>query len=215
MQDKKTKLLIFPLGGNAIEALDCLGNSFELLGFIDDNQSLQSSDYQDFPIFSRDILKEKTEAKILAVVGSPQNFRKREQIINSLRISKERFVKNIIHPSAQISKYAKIGYNALFMANVVITAEAEIGNHCIILPNTTIHHETKIEDFTWIGSGVSIAGGVKVEKNCWIGSGSNLMNNIQIGEKTLVGLGSNVLKSFSSNLKIAGNPAQVIATFKE
>lgn len=206
---EKEKVFIFPFGGNAWEAIDCLNAHQEFLGFIDDNEALQGKHPSDFEIFSREILSKYPESKLLAVIGNPINFRERQQIINSFKLPKNRFT-NIIHPSAQISEFAQIGYNNLIMANVVITWQAFLGNHIIILPNTTIHHDVVLEDYNWIGSNVSIAGSVRIGKNCWIGSGSNLVNNITIGKKTLIGMGSNVLQSFGENKKVVGNPAKEI-----
>jgi hypothetical protein len=37
----KIKLLIFPYNGNGLEALDCLGDQFEFIGFVDDTPEKQ------------------------------------------------------------------------------------------------------------------------------------------------------------------------------
>lgn len=208
---KKEKVFIFPFGGNAWEAIDCLNDNQEFLGFIDDNITLQGNHPSGATIYPREILAKYPESKLLAVVGAPDNFRKRKQIIDSLNLPTKRFT-NVIHPSAKISDTAQIGFNNLIMANVIINWQAHLGNHVIILPNTTIHHDVILNNYTWVGSQVSIAGSTEIGENCWIGSGSNLLNNITIGKKTLIGMGSNVLQSFGENKKIVGNPSKEILT---
>lgn len=205
----KKKLLIFPYGGNALEALDCISNEYDFLGFIDDDLDKQGQSDLGIPVFSREVLNQYPQTYISIVQASVNSFLKRKEVLATFHLPPEKFV-NLIHPSAQISQYAQVGYNCLIMANVVITAKAKIGNHVIILPNTTIHHETEIGDFSWIGSNVCMAGSVKLGEQCWVGSGSSLINNISIGQNTLIGLGSNVLKSFPKNSKIVGNPANQI-----
>jgi sugar O-acyltransferase (sialic acid O-acetyltransferase NeuD family) len=204
-----TDLLIFPYNGNGIEAIDCISGEYNFIGFIDDVEEKHGTSFTSQPVFDRQALKKYKNAKVLAVPGGPSSFKEKVRQIESLELAKDRFAK-IIHPSAQISKYASVGYNVLIMAGVVITPKAWIGNHICILPNTVIHHDVKVDDYTWIGSNAIIAGSVKVGKNCFIGSGSSFINNISVGEGTLVGIGSNVIKSVEAYQTVAGNPAKSI-----
>lgn len=205
----KTKLLIFPYNGNGLEALGCLSNDYDFIGFIDDEPAKQGMKKERYTVFSREAIRKYKTAKILAVPGSPATYLKRRKIINSIRIPDTRFAQ-VIHKSAQISPLAKIGFNVLIMAGVVITSNAIIGNHVCILPNTVIHHDVIIGEFSLIGSNVAIAGGVILEKNCYLGSGSNIINNVRIGKYSLIGLGSNVINSFPARARVVGNPARII-----
>lgn len=205
MQD----LLIFPYNGNGLEALDCLGNDFNFIGFIDDTKEKQGVDAFGNNVFDRTAFEKYPKAKVLAVPGSPASFKVRKEIIDSLKLKEERFA-TVIHLNASISKNAKIGKNCLIFAGVVITSNAQIGNHICILPNTVIHHDTDIGDYTLIGSNICIAGYTTVGNNCYIGSGSNIINNISVGNNVLIGMGSNVIKNVSDNSKIAGNPAKAL-----
>ncbi len=228
------QLFIFPCGANGLEALDCLTDNVPFLGFIDDDKEKQGkhtfeNNLLDFEVFDRDfyknihknsdkkILEKYKNVKVLMCVGSPANFRERKAIIENfckdLKIQKEQLI-TIIHPSAQISKYAKIGSNCLIMAGVVITHNAKIGNNVIILPNTVIHHDTEIGDFTCIGANVVVAGSVKIGKSCYIGSGASILQNVQIGEKTMIGLSAVVIRDIGENKTVVGNPAREIKSPK-
>lgn len=203
------QLLIFPFGGNGLEALDCIDDNYEFIGFIDDNPDKQGKHSSGFEIYSRDVLIKFPESKVLAVPGSPSSYIGRNNVISGLNIKIERFAK-IIHPAATISKFSNIGYNVLIMAGVVITSNAKIGNHVVILPNSVVHHDTYVKDYSLIGSNVTIAGYSQIGKNCYIGSGSEIINNITIGDNSLIGLGSNVLKNVPDKSIMAGNPAREI-----
>jgi sugar O-acyltransferase (sialic acid O-acetyltransferase NeuD family) len=202
-----TDLLIFPYNGNGIEAIDCLTDQYNFIGFVDDLPDKQGSSFTSHPVFPREALIKYKNAKVLAVPGGPTSFKEKEANISSLNLSKDRFVQ-LIHPSASVSKYATIGFNALIMAGVVITPGARIGNHICILPNTVIHHDVKVADYCWIGSNVVVAGGTAIGKNSFIGSASSVINNIQIGEGSLIGIGSNVIRSVNNHSKVGGNPAK-------
>jgi sugar O-acyltransferase (sialic acid O-acetyltransferase NeuD family) len=204
------KLLIFPFNGNGLEAIDCIPGQYELIGFIDDTPEKQGMTKFGVEVFGREIIGKYAEAKILAVPGSPQNFRQRQEIINGLHIPTNRLA-TVIHPKASISPLGSIGKNALLMSGVVVTSNAVIGDHVCILPNSVIHHDSFIGEWTLIGSNVAIAGHVSVGANCYIGSGSNVINGIQIGAGSLLGLGTNLIKSIPANSKVVGNPAKSIS----
>lgn len=203
------QLFIFPFNGNGLEALDCIKNQFELMGFIDDTIEKQGKHAFGFEVFDRSILEKYPDAKVLAVPGSPSSYTIRDKIISEFNVHANRFV-TLIHPNASVSPFAKIGYNTLIMAGVVITSNAVIDNHVCILPNTVIHHDVKIGEYTLIGSNVSVAGSTTIANNCYIGSGSKIMNGICIEKNSLVGLGTTVLKSLPANSKVVGNPARFI-----
>ena len=202
-----TPLLIFPFNGNAIEAIDCLGGAFVLVGFIDDTPGKQGLGPLSVPVVARDALARWPDARVLAVPGSPTSFRGRRQVIDSLQVAHERFA-TVVHPTARVSPLARIGRNVLIMAGAVVTSNAVIGDHVCILPNTVVHHDVSIGDWTLIGSNVTIAGGTAIGENCYIGSGSRVMNGLHVGDRSLIGLGSNVIRSCAADSRLAGNPAR-------
>lgn len=203
------KLILFPFNGNAIEALDCVSSDFEVIGFVDDASAKQGTSYNGIKVFDRKLFGQFPEALVLAVPGSPESFQVRDKIITELKISTERFA-TIIHPNASISSYAKIGYNVLVMAGVVITSNAVIENHVCILPNTVVHHDSVIQEYCLLGSNVTLAGSSVIEEKCYIGSGASIINGIRIEKGSLIGIGSTVLKSVEANSKVVGNPGRKI-----
>jgi sugar O-acyltransferase (sialic acid O-acetyltransferase NeuD family) len=202
-------LLIFPCNGNGLEALDCLGETYRCIGFVDDTPEKQGRDAHAYPVFGRDALAERADALVLAVPGSAASYQSRRRIIDGLGLSDERFAR-VIHPTASISPLAVIGRNVLIMAGVVITSNAVIGDHVLIMPNTVIHHDVVIRAWSLIGSNVTIAGSTSVGENCYIGSGSSVMNGVSLGDGALIGLGSNVVRSVLAGARVAGNPAREI-----
>lgn len=206
----KTKLLIFPFSGSGFEALDCLTDRFECIGFVDDDTEKQGRNNQfGIEVFDRQAFSRYKDAMVLAVPGSPVSYTTRDKLIQSLGIPESRFA-TIIHPKASVSAFSVIGFNVLIMENVVIKATARIGHHVCILPNSVVHHDSIVNNYTLVGSNVTIAGYSTIGTQCYIGSGSKIINNIHIGDGTLVGLGSNVIKSVPVHSKIAGNPAKPI-----
>jgi sugar O-acyltransferase (sialic acid O-acetyltransferase NeuD family) len=200
-------LVIFPCNGNAIEAVDCLDNRHRLIAFVDDAAEKVGSTVLGYPVAGRGILSQQLGARLLAVPGSPTSYLARRRIIEELGVSDERFT-SVVHPTATVSRFARIGRNVLIMAGVVITSNAVIGDHVCILPNSVIHHDVVVGAWSLIGSMVTIAGGSTVGENCYVGSGSNILNGIDLGRNCLVGLGSNVVSNVPPCVTVAGNPAR-------
>jgi len=203
------ELLIFPCNGNGIEALDCLGTAFRLLGFIDDTPEKQQTRPFGHPVHTRSALQRWPQARVLALPGSPDSYRQRRSVIEGLGIDASRWAR-VVHPAARISPLASIGRNVLLMAGVVVTSNAVIGDHVCVLPNTVVHHDARIGDWSLVGSNVTVAGHVRIGDNCYIGSGTSIKNGLHIGDGTLVGLGSTVIRNAPAGSRIAGNPARPV-----
>lgn len=199
-------LLIFPCNGNGLEALDCLGERYRCIGFVDDTPAKQREGAWGLPVFGREALRDRA-AQVLAVPGGPQSFLARQQVVDGLGIPAGRFA-TVIHPWARVSPLARIGRNVLIMAGVVITSNAVIGDNVCILPNTVVHHDAVIGDWSLVGSNVSIAGSVTVGRNCYIGSGTRIRNGLRIGDRALAGLGSNIIRDVAAGDRVVGNPAR-------
>jgi sugar O-acyltransferase (sialic acid O-acetyltransferase NeuD family) len=200
-------LLIFPYNGNGREALDCLGDAYRCVGFVDDTPEKQGMDAHGHRVFDRAALARRPEAAVLAVPGSATSYRSRRELIDGLGIACERFAR-VVHPSASVSPSATVGRNVLLMAGVVITSDAVVGDHVCVLPNTVIHHDAEIGAWTLIGSNVTIAGGTVVGENCYIGSGSSIMNGLRVGDGALIGMGTTVIQDVPAGARVVGNPAR-------
>jgi sugar O-acyltransferase (sialic acid O-acetyltransferase NeuD family) len=202
-------LLIFPCNGNGLEALDCIGDEFRVIGFVDDTPVKQGTICGGYEVFDRSALNSHRGARVLAVPGSPQSYLSRRTIIQGMGVDSSRFA-SVIHPRASVSPLARIGRNVLLMAGVVVTANATIGDHVCVLPNTVVHHDVVIGSWSLIGSNVTLAGGVLLGENCYVGSGSSVMPGVRVGDGALVGLGSNVLRDVEAGTRVAGNPARPV-----
>ena len=203
-------LLVFPCNGNALEALGCLGQAWSLQAFVDDTPSKQAAGCAGRPVLGREALDRWPQARVLAVPGSPESYRSRRALVQSLRVPEGRWA-TVVHPSASVSPLARIGRNVLLMAGVVVTANAVIGDHVCVLPHAVIHHDTVVGDWTLVGTGVTLAGHVQVGENCYLGSGTRVLQGVRIGDGALTGLGSTVIRHVPAGARVAGVPTRVLS----
>jgi sugar O-acyltransferase (sialic acid O-acetyltransferase NeuD family) len=206
---QKEPLIVLGFGGNAIDFFETISHSYNIIGFVDDDESKHTSHYNGIKVYGREFLEKNNNTKVISMIGSEKTFRIRNKIIDKFKISLHRFA-TIIHPNATVSANANIGYDVIIMSGVVITSNARIGNHIFILANTVMHHDVEIEDYTLLGSNISLAGHVKIGRNCFIGSCTSVKNNISIGEYSIVGMSSNIVKNLPSYSKSFGNPAKTV-----
>jgi sugar O-acyltransferase (sialic acid O-acetyltransferase NeuD family) len=214
----RQKLIILGTGGTALDILDTVLDlnaaggdlDFDCIGFLDDNAALWGCAIQGVPVLgSLAMAREHVDCVFVNGIGNPTNYAQREHIITRTRIPIDRFA-TLIHPTASVSRTARIGRGVVVFQHVTVTSNVHIGHHVTILPNTVISHDGQIGDFTCVAGGVKVSGGVRVGRGCYLGTGCALIGGIDIGDGALVGMGSVVLRSVPAHTVVAGNPARPV-----
>lgn len=216
------KVVVIGASGNGLDIIDTLLDinqnlgfvKYECIGFLDDNPDLQNKTvYLGYRVLGKIADFEQFDENIyfITAIGSSKSFLNKVDILSCIPLP--RFI-TLIHPTAYISRSAKIGIGTVILQNVTIANNVKIGNQVVILANTVINHEVSIGDYTCIASGVCISGGVNIGENCYIGTNTAIRENVQIGKKCLIGMGSNVLQDIPDNSIVIGNPAKIIGSTK-
>lgn len=105
--------------------------------------------------------------------------------------------------ASDISLKSKIGSGLMIVHghDIVIGGSVRIGKRCKILNGVTLGNkdtESAINQQPIVGD------------NVVIGSGAKLLGSILIGDSVVIGANSVVLKSFPSNVVVAGVPAEIV-----
>lgn len=118
----------------------------------------------------------------------------------------------IIHPSAIVSKYAKLGLGVIIHANSVIAPDVEIGDNSIISCNDLITHGSRVGKHCFVASNVVVGAYVIMNDLVFVGSGATIISGkvAQIGTNAFIGAGSVVTRDVAPSMCIAGNPARKI-----
>jgi len=212
------KNVIFGTGGTSVDIVDTLhdinaantGTRYECVGFLDDNAALWGTTLAGVPVRGPlSSARHFSDCYFVNGVGSERNFRSKPEIIAAAGVPDDRFA-TLVHPTASVSRTARIGRGTVIFQHVTVTSNVRIGEHVVILPQAVISHDDAIGDYTCITGGVCISGNVRVGRCCYIGTRSAIRNGIDIGDGSLIGMGSVVIRSVPANSVMVGNPARYL-----
>lgn len=117
---------------------------------------------------------------------------------------------SVAHPSAVISKSARLGRGSSIMAGAVVGNSSSVGPGCIVNTGSSIDHDSELNEFSSVGPGVHLGGGVVVGERSAIGIGAAVIHNVRIGNDTVIGAGSAVVRNMPDRVVAYGVPAAVI-----
>jgi sugar O-acyltransferase (sialic acid O-acetyltransferase NeuD family) len=119
-------------------------------------------------------------------------------------------METIVHPSAQVSRFARLGAGCVVFANAVVNVDAEVGDAGIINTAATIDHDCRLGNGVHVAPGANLGGGVTVGDFSWIGIGAAVRHYISIGTDVTVGAGAVVVSNILDGVTAVGSPARPI-----
>ncbi|MNB99866.1 putative acetyltransferase EpsM [compost metagenome] len=115
----------------------------------------------------------------------------------------------IIHPNSILSKFCRIDYGTVVLANAVINPSVEISEGCIINTASSVDHDSKLGKGVHVSPGVNISGTVSIGAYSWLGVGAKIANNISVGANVIIAAGATVISDVPNNVMVAGVPAKI------
>jgi len=114
----------------------------------------------------------------------------------------------ILHPSAQVSRYARLGEGTVVFASAVVNADTAVGAGCIINTGAVVEHDCELGACVHVSPNASLAGGVRVGDRSWVGLGVCVKQLLTIGKDTVIGMGAVVTRNIPNDVVATGNPAR-------
>ncbi|MDT2813654.1 acetyltransferase [Vagococcus carniphilus] len=133
--------------------------------------------------------------------------RKRQAVLELLKKNKLNIV-SLVHPTAYISQFTKIGYGTSVHQNCVLNTDSKIGVGCIINTSTVVEHDNQIGDYVHLSPNVTLGGNVSIGNFCWIGIGSTIINNVKVEKNVILGAHSLILNEVKSDGVYYGVPSK-------
>lgn len=149
--------------------------------------------------------KERCSGAIVAI----GNNRLRMELQRTLLASGFEVV-SVVHPSAQISRFATLGAGSVVFANAVVNVDATVGDGAIINTSATIDHDCILGVGVHIAPGANLGGGVTVGDFSWVGLGAAVRHYLSIGTDVTIGAGAVVINNIENGATAVGVPARPI-----
>jgi acetyltransferase EpsM len=216
------KLIIIGGYGNGtvvqstVEDINKVKKEWELLGFLNDKEVEPINGYKILGKIDKETVQAYLQDKDIyfyySLISVKMNYNFLHKLYN-LQIPLERFA-TLIHPTAVISKFAKIGYGVSIHPFVSVGPNTTIGNYVHIFAQSLIGHGAKLDDFSYVANNACIGADVHLKEGAYLGTNATTLEFISLGKWSITGIGSVVLKSVEDYAKVVGSPARVIGSTK-
>ncbi len=207
------ELIIIGAGGMGRQvclfAQGCIGykKEYTIKGFLDDNPNALEG-FDGFPPVIGTVEGYQVQQNDI-FFNSIGNIFAKKRCINLILDKGGEFI-TLIHPSAGVSKGAKIGKGTMIASRVGIGTETEIGDFCLIQDNAVIGHDVYVGNYCRIDCNVVLIAGVKLEDDVCVHTSSVINHNVNVGEGAIVGALSFVIRNVKPGITVQGNPAKRI-----
>lgn len=171
--------------------------TFEIIGFLDDNISKHNTVIADFPVLGSVEKLQEFSGKGIAIVWG------------------------IAFPSIKKKLYDKYQNLSFVFPNFIakdawVSQGVIFGNGCIVYPGTAVNYETRIDDFVVINMNCSLGHNCSIQSFSSLAPGVNLGGNTSVGCCVEMGIGSSTIQStvIGDNATIGGQ-AMVVSNVSE
>ena len=212
-----TRIALLGATGGCADILDTIqdandgGAGYEVLGFLDDRRELWGTAVLGATVLGGFALARELpeDCRFVTGIGSPHNHWRRNRIIAATGIPAGRFA-TIRHPTASVSRWARLGRGVVLHQYAVVTAGAVLGDHVLVLPQGVINHGCRIGDGAILTTGVAVSGDVTVGRACYLGTRCAIRQNVTIGDGAMVAMGAVVVADVAPYSAVAGVPARLL-----
>ena len=214
------KIIIIGGKGNGTVALSTIEDinkivpQWEILGFFND---FETSDINGYPVIGKinpesavEYLPDKDVFFLYTLITAKWNHKFIHKLYE-MDIPDERFA-TIIHPTAVISKFAKIGNGVSIQPFVSVGPNVTVGNHVQIFAQSLIGHDSTLDNYSYVANNACIGASVHLKSGAYLGINCSILENTIIGEWAFIGMGTVVIQDVLDFNKVVGNPSRIIGT---
>jgi UDP-perosamine 4-acetyltransferase len=199
-------------GGHAVSLLDAIHSAADLeaAALVDDDPSREGEELLGVPIFGPDALDrlqaEGVAHAFVGVGGVASSAPRRAAFDRLLAAGFE--LPPIVHASAVVSPWARLGRGVQLLACTRVNAGAELEDGAIVNSGALVEHECRIGAHAHVGPGALLAGLASVDAGAHVGIGAVVIEGVRIGAEALVAAGAVVVEDVAPRARVAGVPAR-------
>ncbi len=184
---------------------------YEIAAVIDDSLE-KGDDYYGYPVIGGMSDLDEVEQSVgpldtlglVCAIGEPGIRRKVLELVSP----RFKIFPNLIHDSAQVSKYADLGKGNVIGQNVVIQAEARVGDFNVLKTGVVVGSRSKVTDYCTLGTNSVTQCRSELLPESSLGGGALIIEDVTLGERSRVGPNSLLTRDLESDMTALGVPAR-------
>lgn len=203
------KVVVYGSGGHGKVLADAAElRGLEVLGFIDDDLSRKGAKVIDFPVLGGvEALSGLSPREVEVVVAVGNNAARRAL---AAKVAKLGFrVASVVHPSAVVSRSARLGTGVQLLAQCVVGPGTRVGDGVVVNTGALVDHDCVLGAYCQVYPGAHLAGTVTVGEEAYVGTGASVIPGKRIGDRATVGAGAVVVDDIPEGVVAKGVPARV------
>jgi|HubBroStandDraft_6_1064221.scaffolds.fasta_scaffold304709_2 acetyltransferase EpsM len=212
MERTRKRVLVWGAGGHGKVVVDAImsGEQWEIGGVIDEDRRKDGSEILGVAVtlFDGDVLRtaHKLRCEYVAIaIGDNYTRSEKFELIRSAGLA----TAAVVHPSAHVSRFVKIGDGVIILAGATVNAGTVIEDNVCINTAASLDHDNYLEHSCHIFPNATLTGGVHVEEFAYVGAGAVIKPNVTVQKYSYVGAGAVVLHDVPEGKIVCGVPAQV------
>jgi len=206
------KVLVWGAGGHGKVIVDALmaGGEWEVVGILDEDEKKWGVEVLGVKVFSleggvAEAAKRLECGRVAIAIGDNYaRFEKFEQVRRA-----DLTPMNVVHPSAHVSRFAKLGEGVAILAGATINPGTTIEDNVCVNTSASVDHDNYLEISCHIFPNATLTGGVRIAEFAYVGSGAVVAPNLTVEKYSYVGAGAVVLVNVAEGTVVFGVPAKV------
>jgi len=118
----------------------------------------------------------------------------------------------LVHPTAYVSRMARLGEGCFIGANSAIAPGAVLGEHVFVNRGVTIGHDTHIGPYSRIQPGANLGGLSRIGRGVTVAIGATLIERLVVGDRAFIGAGAIATADIADDELVLAVPAKVRKT---
>jgi sugar O-acyltransferase (sialic acid O-acetyltransferase NeuD family) len=206
------KVLVWGAGGHGKVTMDALLaiGEWEVAGILDEDEKKSGTEVLGVKVFSlkggvAEAAKRLDCGRVAIAIGDNYaRFEKFQQVRGAGLTTV-----NVVHPSAHVSRFVKLGEGVVILAGATINPGTTIEDNVCVNTSASVDHDNHLERSCHIFPNATLTGGVRIAEFAYVGSGAVIAPNLTVEKYSYVGAGAVVLANVAEGTVVFGVPAQV------
>ncbi|GGN59640.1 acetyltransferase [Actinoplanes lobatus] len=190
-----------------IAAINGAGDSWKVLGFLDDTPSetnLRRLDRLGTACLGPNELLAELDAHYVVGIGDPRT----RAAVTALLEPFGRPAATLVHPAAVQGPHNHLADGVVLCAGAQVTTNVTLGRHTHLNLNVTVGHDAVLADHVQVNPLAAVSGDCCIGREVLIGTGAVVLQGREVGDGATVGASACVARDVGAGQIVKGVPAR-------